>query len=69
MRVYITVRPSSRTEKVEEQEDGSLLIGVRAPAKGGEANRAVIRLLSRHFKKDVRIVSGLTSHRKMVEVT
>ena len=69
MRISITVKPSSRDDRVEEQEDGSLVVRVKAPAKGGKANIAVIRLLSKHFKRDVRMVSGFTSHIKIVEFT
>jgi len=69
MRVFVTVKPGSRDDKIEEQDDGSLLVCVRAPAERGKANIAVIRLLSRHFKKNVELVSGFTSHHKIVELT
>ncbi len=69
MRVSIIVKPGARDDRVEEQEDGSLIVSVRAPAERGKANIAVIKLLSRHFKKDVRIVSGFTSRHKVVEFT
>lgn len=68
MRISVTVRPGSREEKVEEQEDGSYVVEVKAPAERGKANAAVVKLLSKHFNADVRIVSGFTSHHKIVEV-
>jgi len=68
MRVSITVTPNSREEKVEEQEDGSYLVRVKAPAERGKANAAVVKLLSRYFNSEVRIVSGFTSRYKTVEV-
>jgi uncharacterized protein (TIGR00251 family) len=69
MRVSITVKPGSREDRVEVQEDGSLVVSVRAPAERGKANTAVIKLLSRHFKRDVKIVAGFTSRHKIVEFT
>ena len=69
MRVSITVKPGARDDRIEEQEDGSLVVYVRAPAEKGKANIAVIRLLSRHYKKNVKLVSGFTSHHKIVDLT
>ena len=69
MRVSITVKSDARDDRIEEQEDGSLCVYVRAPAEKGRANIAVIRLLSKRYKKDVKLVSGFTSHHKTVELT
>ena len=69
MRVFVTVHPSSREVGVEKQDDGSYVVRVKAHSEGGKANLAVIKLLSKHFKKDVRIVSGLTSRHKTLEVS
>jgi len=68
LRISIMVRPGSREEKVEEQEDGSYIVKVKAPAEKRKANAAVVKLLSKHFNADVRIISGFTSHHKIVEV-
>ena len=68
MRISVTVRPDSREEKVEEQEDGSYLVKVKAPAERGRANAAVVKLLSKYFNSEVRIVSGFTSRHKTIEV-
>jgi len=69
MRVSITVKPGASDDRIEEQKDGSLRVYVRAPAEKGKANIAVIRLLSKHYKKDVKMVSGFASHHKIVELT
>ena len=69
MRISVTVHPGSRENEVEEQEDGSYVVKVKAPAERGRANTAAIKLLSKYFKAEVRIVSGFTSRHKTVEVT
>jgi hypothetical protein len=68
VRISIIVHPNSREEKVEEQEDGSYVVRVKAPAEGGRANVAVVKLLSKYFNAEARIVSGFTSRHKVVEV-
>ena len=68
MRIQVTVRPDSREEKAEKQDDGSYVVKVKAPAEKGKANAAVVKLLSKHLNADVKIVSGLTSRHKIVEV-
>jgi uncharacterized protein (TIGR00251 family) len=67
-RVSVMVHTGSRMEKVEEQADGSLVVWVKAEATKGKANLAVVKLLSRHFRAKVRILSGITSRQKTVEV-
>ena len=62
------VHPGSRMERVDEQGDGSLVVWVKARAEKGKANIAVVKLLSKHFGGRVRIISGITSRQKIVEV-
>ncbi len=70
MRIQIRVKPNSRTEEVSQEGD-SFIVKVKEPPKEGKANQAVIRLLSEHFgvpKSRVRILSGIKSKNKVVEV-
>ena len=64
----VDVKAGSREEGVEKTGEGAYVIRVRAPRRKGKANAAVIQLLRRHFGRPVRIVSGLTSTRKIIEV-
>lgn len=46
-------------------------VAVREPAQDGKANRALIELLSDHFriaKSAIKIVRGLHSRHKLIEV-
>ena len=71
VRFDVRVQPrASRSEVVGEQE-GALRVRLAAPPVDGAANDALIELLSDLLdvaKRDVRIVSGVTSRRKVVEV-
>ena len=71
MKVSIKVIPSAKTEKVQLSIDGSLKVWLRARPKEGEANKALVKLLSEYYdtsKSQVNIVSGLTSKNKIVEI-
>ncbi len=62
---------TSSPGEIVGQLGDALKVRVAAPPQDGKANRAVIRLLAGHFgvdRKRVRIVAGLTSARKTVEV-
>jgi uncharacterized protein (TIGR00251 family) len=70
MKIQVTVKPNSRTEKLS-QEGNSFIAKVKEPPKEGRANQAVIRLLAEHFgvsQSQVRILSGFRSRNKVVEV-
>jgi uncharacterized protein (TIGR00251 family) len=70
MRIQVRVKPNSRTEEVSQEGD-SFIVKVKEPPKEGKANQAVIKLLAEHFgvaKSRVRILSGLKSKHKVVEV-
>lgn len=71
VRFEVRVQPrASRSEVVGEQE-GALRVRLTAPPVEGAANDALVELLARLLsvaKRDVRIVAGQTSRRKVVEV-
>jgi uncharacterized protein (TIGR00251 family) len=70
MKIQVTVKPNSRTEKLS-REGNSFIAKVKEPPKEGRANQAVIRLLAEHFgvsQSQVRILSGFRSRNKVVEV-
>lgn len=65
-KIEIKVVPNSDTEGIIEAEP--LMIRVKEPPTKNKANKAVIKLLSRYFNANVRIISGAKSKRKIVEI-
>ena len=65
-RIEIKVIPNSDVEEILETEP--LIVRVKEPPTKGKANKAVIKLLSRYINANVRIVSGTTSRKKIVEI-
>jgi uncharacterized protein (TIGR00251 family) len=71
VRFEVRVQPrASRSEIVGEQQ-GALRVRLAAPPVDGAANEALVELLAdllRVAKRNVRIVTGASSRRKVVEV-
>lgn len=71
MIVSVKVIPNASCDKIIPMPDGSLKIKTQSVAENGKANKSVIQLLANYYKvsrKNVKIVSGETSHQKIIEI-
>lgn len=71
MKISIKVKPGSKVETVEGMPDGTYTVRVKARAKDGEANAAVVEAIAHHFgvpKTRVRIAHGGAGRSKVVEI-
>jgi len=72
MIISVKVKPGSKKgDLVEKTGENDYLIFLRARAHDGEANSALVKLLSDYFdvsKTSIRIKSGQTSHNKIIEL-
>lgn len=68
MLIKVKVFPESREDKIVEIDKENYQVFVRAGAQNGHANKEVIYLLSKHFAKGVKMVSGGTRQNKIFEV-
>lgn len=69
---HVVVKSGSFKDEITEVEGGELIIKTRKKAHDGEANKAVIELLVKHFgvgKTKIQIVKGATSKHKTIEIT
>ncbi len=67
----VTVKPGSSQEKIIQTAPGELTIYLRAKPHDGEANEALVKMLSKHFKipkTSIRILRGHRSHTKIIEL-
>jgi len=70
-RFSVVVTPGAKTERVERLDDAQLRVAVTEPPREGRANAAVVSAVARFLGvsvSHVRIVRGLTSRRKILEV-
>lgn len=71
MKYTIIVKPGSKVEKIVSDGE-NLTVFIHARAHDGEANKAVVESLAKHFrvsKSQVEIVSGLKSKKKIIEIS
>lgn len=71
MRIYIKVSPRSSKNEVVKVSEGEYKVKLTAPPVDGQANDALIKLLSQHFKvskSEVLIVGGKTAKIKIVDI-
>ena len=69
--ITITVKTGTSQEKITATSPGSYTVYLRAKPHDGEANTALIKLLSKHFhvaKSSIIIKQGAKSHTKIIEL-
>lgn len=67
--VSVKVKPNSKQQKLEQQEDGSWIAHLKSPPVDGKANAELIKLLSDRFdlpKSRITIKSGASSKTKLI---
>jgi len=71
MRISVRVKPGTKGEaRLEKQADDSYVAFLHARAHDGEANKALLELVSDEFhvaKTQITIISGAKSRQKVLE--
>ena len=65
----LKVKTNARKTEILEESLDEMALAVKGKPEKGEANREIIRFLSKHFGKSVRIVRGLTSKNKIINIS
>jgi uncharacterized protein (TIGR00251 family) len=71
LKIWVTVKPRSKREEIKKTAGGEYVVAVRAPAREGKANQALLQLLAAHFripKSALKIVQGGASRRKLIRL-
>ncbi|HBE57281.1 MAG TPA: hypothetical protein DEG17_19675 [Cyanobacteria bacterium UBA11149] len=71
MKKQVKVKPNSKQQKIEESEDGTLIVHLKSPPVDGKANKELIELLAKKFnvpKSKIIIKSGLSSKIKTIDI-
>jgi len=71
MKILVKVKPNSREERVEKTGENEFTLRIKAPAKEGKANKAVVKLLSEHFlvpKSRIAIIKGTAGRTKVINI-
>ncbi len=67
MKINVKIKPNSKEQEIKKTEKG-YVVKVRAVPENGKANVELVKLLQRYFKKKVKLIKGLKSREKVLEV-
>jgi len=70
MKYSVKVKPGSKKEKVEI-ENNNLTVWIKEQPEKGKANQGLILVLKKHFKvpkSNIKIISGFKSKNKVVQI-
>ncbi len=70
-RLSVKVKPNSKQQQLQMEEDGSLTVHLKSPPVDGKANAELIQLLAKHFgvpKSAISIRAGASAKRKIIEI-
>jgi len=71
MKLNLYVKTQSRVNKIERIDENNLKVFIKEPAKDGQANKAIIKILADYLNispSRLKIKIGLRSKKKMVEI-
>jgi uncharacterized protein (TIGR00251 family) len=71
MRVSVKVQPRASKEEVVANSDKTLKVYMKEAPTDGKANKALMEVLAEYYnvkKSDIKIVNGLTSRKKIIEI-
>ncbi len=71
MRYNIIVKTNSKRSGIVgfDKEKNAYIVNVKAEPEKGKANQEVVKLFTREFKKQAKIVVGFTSRKKVIQVS
>jgi uncharacterized protein (TIGR00251 family) len=72
MRIAVKVKPNSKLESVEKTAENAYTVRVKAPAKEGKANDAIVEVLSEYFdrpKSRITMLQGHAGKNKIIEIS
>ena len=69
MIIKIKVHANSSQEKIKRINNSEYEIWIKEKPIENKANVSIIKVLKKYFKKNIKIIKGLTSRNKIVEVS
>jgi len=66
--INVRVYPNSGKQEVIELDNTNYKVYLKSAPEHNKANIELLKILKRKFKKDIKIVSGLSSRKKIIGV-
>jgi uncharacterized protein (TIGR00251 family) len=68
MRIHVKVKPNSQKQEIKKISNKEYEISLKKPPEDNKANIELLKLLKKTFKKNIKLISGHTSRKKIVEI-
>lgn len=68
MKYNVDVKTNKNKSEILEIKKGYFQVNLKSIPQKGKANAELLKLFKKKFKKQVRIVKGLTNSKKIIEV-
>ncbi|OGJ21495.1 hypothetical protein A3K73_00845 [Candidatus Pacearchaeota archaeon RBG_13_36_9] len=68
MIIEIRAKPGAKKEELEKVSEGKYTASLKEKAEDNKANFELLRLLKKHFGKEIKMVKGLKSRNKIARV-
>ncbi|MDP3027865.1 MAG: DUF167 domain-containing protein [Nanoarchaeota archaeon] len=68
MILKIKVKPNSDKQEIEKIDEENYKISLKSKPEDNKANIELIKLLKKHFEKDIKIIKGLRNRNKIIEI-
>lgn len=68
MKIKVKLHPNSSQEKINQVSESFYEVWIKEKPIDNKANEKLIRLLKRYFRKPVKIIKGIKSKLKIVEI-
>jgi len=68
MIINIKVKTSSNKQEIKKISNNNYTALLKNPAQDNKANLELLKILKKHFKKDIKIIKGLKSKNKVIKI-
>ena len=66
-KIKVKIHPNSSQEKIKETSVG-LEVWIKEKPIEGKANETLVKILKKHFGKEIKITAGFSSRNKIIEI-
>lgn len=67
MKITVKVKPSSGKQDIKKI-GGKYIVSLKEKAENNRANIELLKILKKKFKKEVKLIKGLKSKNKIIEI-
>lgn len=68
MNIHIKVKPNSDKQEIKKISENEYVVHLKNHPEDNKANIELMKLLKKHFKKNIKIISGLKSRNKIIQM-